>query len=483
MNYLPNDLVKSCPKLESGLRLGIEGIHACQLGPFSSPLFWTAEDASRMSIRKDMIVEKRRQLFQALNDENEDVICKRCRMVRTKRYAEVDFTKLGRIDYAATTICNLRCNFCGNTAQNAFHKSRYDALAILREFSAKDVEWDSIVDFNGGEPTLLPNFDEHLDLFASLRIRVLLYTNGVKYHQSVYDGLANGTVFWACTSLDCGTPSSFLRMKKRDYFLRVLETVTRYARAGNQGGGMFAAKYIFCSDNCGDDDISGFVYAMLAVRPQKIWLTFDFTPFGNLSPDFVGPDYSRQISAYVKMYNMLKKHGITATHYTEGHLAMICQQGKNLLNQVLSEIDKSASSTGSNTTLLAVGQEGENPSPRPEYFMTQPLRTRMPDGNSEPFSIAGKRIVLAPACPSSVRLLTEPEIGGERIVGFLDRDPCLRGKSIEGIPIHGYNAIPDLDPEVILIASPSQHQADILHQIAGFANKNMRVASLSQEGK
>ena len=31
--FNPNDTVKSCYKLESGLRLGQEGIHACQLGP------------------------------------------------------------------------------------------------------------------------------------------------------------------------------------------------------------------------------------------------------------------------------------------------------------------------------------------------------------------------------------------------------------------------------------------------------------------
>jgi uncharacterized Fe-S cluster-containing radical SAM superfamily protein len=479
MNFLPNDIVRSCPKLESGLRLGIEGIHACQLGPFSSPLFWTADEAAEINITKEMIVEKRKRLFQTLNDDQEDITCRRCHMVKNKHFKDVDFTRLGRIDLAATTICNLRCNFCGFSAQNAYCASKYDALAILREFSPADVEWDSMVDFNGGEPTLLPDFDEYIDYFTFMRIRVLLYTNGVIFRQSVYDGLVKGTISWVCTSVDAGTPSSYLHIKKRDYFLQTLKNITRYAYAGSQGGGMFAAKYIFCPDNCGDDDVAGFVYAMLAIRPQKVWLTFDFTPFGNLSDDYEGPDYSKLIAAYVKMYNLLKENGIIATHYTEGHLALICQQGKNLLNKVLSEIDKSA--LPASTPIVTSLSEDNHSSLTPIRFKTMPLRVTMPGGDSEPWSLEGKRIALVPACSLSVGLLSDPDIRKGQIIGFLDRNPVLQGKNIEGIIINGYQAIPAMDPQVIIVASPRQHQQDILNQLAKFMDKPINIALLDQD--
>jgi uncharacterized Fe-S cluster-containing radical SAM superfamily protein len=478
MNFQPDDIVRSCPKLESGLRLGIEGIHACQLGPFSSPLFWTADEAAQINITREMIIEKRKELFRKLNDDQEDITCKRCHMVKDRQFKDVDFTRLGRIDLAATTICNLRCSFCGFSAGNAYYAAEYDALAILREFSPADVEWDSMVDFNGGEPTLLTDFDEYIDFFTSMRIRVLLYTNAVIFRQSVYDGLVNGAISWVCTSVDAGTPSSFLRIKKRDYFLQVLETITRYAEAGRQGGGMFAAKYIFCPDNCGDDDIAGFVYAVLAIRPQKVWLTFDFTPFGNLSDDYEGPDYSALIAAYVKMYNLLMKNGIIATHYTEGHLALICRQGKNLLNKVLAEIDKSAFSSPAIVTSLS---GDDHSSLNLTHFKTMPLRVTMSEGDFEPWSLEGKRIVLAPACQLSVALLSDPDIRKGRIVGFLDRNPVLQGKSIEGITINGYEAIPALDPEIIIVASPRQHQQDILLQLSRFMNKPIHIALLDQE--
>jgi len=486
MNDHRNDLVKSCRKLESGLRLGQEGIHACQLGPFCSPLYWSADEASQIKITKEMIVEKRKWLFQMLNDDHSDITCKRCKMVKTKRFEDVDFTRLGHVDVAATTICNLRCTFCSYTLLNSFSESRFDALAILREFRAEDVKWDSAVDFNGGEPTLLRDLEEYIDYFASRRIRVFLYTNAVRFRQSVYDGLVDGSIRWVCTSLDAGTPSSFLRLKKGNHFFQVLENLTRYAHAGSQGEGKLAVKYIFCNDNCEDDDLAGFTYAMLAIRPQKVWLTFDFNPLNELpgdSSDFGGHDYSRHIAAYAKMFGLMKRHGLTAGHFTENHLATVCEQGKILMENALLEINKCLTDDARfppDLMLTDFRYNGKSVSIDPAYFDTTPLRITMPNQNPTPWSLAGKRVVLAPACSLSSALLTDPEIRKSQIVGFLDRDSVLQGKSIEGIAIHGYDAIPALDPEVILVASPKQNRADILRTVAKYASQAARIVVLDR---
>jgi hypothetical protein len=433
-----------------------------------------------------MIVEKRKWLFGLLNDVQSRIACKGCHQVTTKRYNEVDFTKLGRIDLAARTICNLRCRFCGYAKHNAFYESKYDALAILKEFTAQDVVWDSAVDFNGGEPALLQDLDEYLEFFASRRIRVLLYTNAVQFRQSIHNGLANGSIQWVCTSLDAGSPSSFLRLKKRDHYLQVLENLTRYAHAGSQGGGMLAVKYIFCDDNCDDDNIVGFTYAMLAIRPQKIWLTFDFEPLTSLpgdSTDFGGYDYSKHIAAYVKMCGVMKKHGLAPVHYTQGHLAAVSQHGRILLENVLAQIEQSGiNDSGDNPDLILrdFRLPQMNQSFEPASFRTMPLRIKMPHQNPEPWSLHGKRVVLAPAYSLTTALMADTEIKEADIVGFLDRDPVLQGKSIAGITIYGYEAIPDLDPEVILVASPEQHRDAILQTVAKYSSETAHIAVLDR---
>jgi hypothetical protein len=484
MNYSNESLVKSCNRLESGLRLGQEGIHACQLGQLSSPLYWSADEASQTKITKEKIIEKRKWLFTLLNDNDSDIACKRCGQMVTKRFGEVDFTKLGRIDLAATTLCNLRCSFCGYAKHNVFFESKYGAFEVLNEFQPDDVAWDAAVDFNGGEPALLPDLDRYLEFFASRKIRVLLYTNAVKFRQSIYDGLVNGTIQWVCTSLDAGTPSSFLHLKKRDYYLQVLENLTRYAHAGSQGGGMLAVKYIFCDDNCDDDNVVGFSYTMLAIRPQKVWLTFDFEPLTGLqsdSSDFGGYDYSKHISAYAKMFGLMKKHGLTPVHYTESHLATVSGHGKVLLEKTLSEINQSMANNQIDLVLQDSQREGKKTNATQYNLVkTNPLRIQTSQGGMEPWSLRGKRILLAPACAFTTALLSDPEIREGTVVGVVDRDKLLHGKSVSGISIGPYNAIPDLAPDVILVTSPKQHLEDILDTLAKYTNSETRVVVVQQ---
>lgn len=223
---------------------------------------------------------------------------------------------------------------------------------------------------------------------------------------------------------------------------------------------------------------------MLAIRPQKIWLTFDFMPLENIpgdTGDFGGYDYSRQIEAYARMYGLMQKHGLHAGHFAENHLAAVSQHGKILLEKALSEINKSIVSEDPGLILRDFRREEQAVPLEPKFFDTTPLRIKIANQDPEPWSLRGKRVVLAPACSLSTGLLTDPEIGESQILGFLDRDPVLQGKSIEGITIYGYEAVSDLDPEVILIASPEQHRADILQTLAKNTNSFAYIAVLAKE--
>ena len=112
----------------------------------------------------------------------------------------------------------------------------------------------------------------------------------------------------------------------------------------SRGGGNCSVKYIFTKDNSGDDDIFGFCYSMLALRPQEVWLTFDFEPLCDLpadSPDLGGYDYTAHVDAYCKTYLMLEKHGLKAVHYAEKHLAPASKHGELLLKMVKEKLNLS----------------------------------------------------------------------------------------------------------------------------------------------
>jgi hypothetical protein len=497
-NYSPDQIVKTCSKLQSGLRFGPEGVRACQLGPFAAPVYWTEEEASKLQVTKEMIVEKRRQLFEALNDDHSDIICKKCSMVEEKPFREVDFTKLGRIDHAPRTICNLRCNFCGFTHaeavgdyKNGFIESNYSSLEFLKTFGSDDVEWDAAVDFNGGETSLIKNIKEYLDYFKEMKIRVLCFSNSVVFSEAIYQRLLDGSIQWLVTSIDCGTPSTYKLTKKGDVYQKVLENVTRYAYAGSKGGGNLAIKYIFTEDNCSDDDIVGFAYAMLAIRPQRVWLTFDFMPFAIIPPDaedFCGFDFTRQIDAYAKLYKLLLKHGIEPIHYTEGHLARISRPGKLLLRMVLEKIanenDKIKTvdpSFKESVYLKDFREESEAPLDDPTsyyYFKAKPLMSvaRNQDNVFEAWDLTGKTIMIGPATPRAIELLEHDGIKKANVIGFFDRSPALLGKKIQGVTVFDYADVRGLSPDIILAMPPQQHRLDIMSKLRASVGKNTLIA-------
>lgn len=444
--------------MESGLRLGQEGIHACQLGPFSSPIYFTEKEAAQKKITKQDLIEKRKWIFELLNDEHSETPCKGCSMVVEKPFKDVRFDLLGHMDLAATTTCNLRCNFCGYTTHDSFDEAKYDALSILKEFAPEDVTWNSAVDFNGGEPTLLKDFDEHLKFFQSRRTRVFLFTNGLIYKQSVYDGLVNGTVRWAIVSLDAGTKNTYKKMKRSPKFDQVLENIARYSDAGSKGGGNCSVKYIFHEDNSNDEDINGFCYAMLALRPQEVWLTFDFDPLCNLPadcPDLGGHDYAPHIEAYAKAYLMLEKHGMKAVHYAEKHLAPASRHGIILLNLVKQRIEELRRPKSFSLKLKDFRQPKIDDQHKPDNYF------RVTNGTVEVFHekkwtpdfLLNKRVAVAPASPQVHEFISFLKDAKANVTVICDKDKILQGKKINGVKVKSYKDAKKLNLDVFVVAT------------------------------
>ncbi len=477
--FKSDDIVKSCTKLESGMFMGVDGLLACVRGALAAPIFCTKEEIIQGKVTKEFIVERRMRLIEMLNDDTTPMDCKRCLMVTEKRFGDISFSRLGHLDLQNYTMCNLSCKYCNYTRINSRVSPQYDALAILKLFSPEDVEWDSHVDFAGGEPTLLENLEEYLEFFRKRRIRVLMHTNSVIFHKAIYDGLADGSIYFVITSLDAGTPTTFRSLRGRDCYLQVLENLSRYAVAGSKGKGMLAVKYIFCDSNYGENDVSGFAYTMLAIRPQQIWLTFDFTPLSKQRYDY---DYSKQIEAYADMYLLLKKHGIEAHSYFKEAIVRFSSEGRKIMDKILATIEEKRGSVPLDVPDLVLGDFRRKDNitwKEPDKFSIDPLRLSIAGGEPVRLSLEGKRILLVPSCPASVNLLSCPEIRQAAWIGFVDRNPIHHGKSIDGCTIYGYEDIPSTNADMILVVPPEKHRKDIVTSIYQHNISGMPVAELS----
>jgi hypothetical protein len=222
---------------------------------------------------------------------------------------------------------------------------------------------------------------------------------------------------------------------------------------------------------------------MLALRPQQVWLTFDFTP---LLLRQEGHDYSEQIEAYAKLYLLLKKHGLEAFHYFKEAIATVSQEGQEIMERVLCAIAKQSSVTADGIPELNF-KDFRKDKPfvaecaSTDKFCISPLRLRAKDGSSMEWSLDGKRVLLVPSCPLTQKFLSDPGIQRAAWIGFIDRSPTQHGKMVEGRSIYSYDTIPSLDADVILIAAPEKHRSSILESIAFHAPARVKIAEFEPE--
>jgi len=471
----PDIIVKTCCKLESGLFLHIDGLMACSRGAVMSPLLFTTDELSRTSVTKEMIVERRKQLIAMLNDDHSQIDCKRCLLVEEKRLGDISLSKLGHLDFQNYSICNLRCTYCNYTRKDVHVVPQYDALKVLDQFSPEDITWNAHVDFAGGEPTLLRNLPELLNYFGSRGIRVLMHTNGVRFSQAIFDGLADGSIYTATISVDAGTPSTYASLRGKDRYAKVLENLCRYATAGSHGKGFLSVKYIFCSTNCNDNDVYGFAYAMLAIRPQQVWLTFDFTPLYLQQNDF---DFDPLIKGYAKLYVTLKKHGISPFHYFQEAVASVSQIARDIMEKVHAEIALLEGASDEHLLLGDFRKPASSQQKAISRFSLDPAVISSPEdnGNSKPLSLRGKKVLLVPASPETVQWLSNPSLQEAEHIAFVDRSSVQQRKIIQGLSVHPYEAIPDINPDVILMAPPEKHRVDIIDSVLKYSSQNTLVA-------
>ncbi|TKZ24049.1 radical SAM protein, partial [Brachyspira catarrhinii] len=237
-HFKPNDKVKICKYIEYGVRFSYEGITCCVVNTFQSPVIITAEEMKNGKVTYKLVVQRRIELFEKVNGlrDGDTGSCLKCNYLEERNYKDVNFEYLGGsrlvcgFNIQHFTSCNLRCSYCSFTKTNNFKPPIYgNIIEFIELFKEKGkFRSDNWIEFNGGEPTLLNNFDELLDYLVDNNCgTVMLFSNSLKYSKSVYNALKENRIH-ITTSIDAGTPSTYKKMKRVDGYAKVLENMIIY---------------------------------------------------------------------------------------------------------------------------------------------------------------------------------------------------------------------------------------------------------------
>lgn len=309
--FKPTDMVKTCDYLERGIRFSIKGVSCCCAVTIESPVLATCEEMNSGIVNPEFIAKRRRRLFEAINGLNDDPLegCKQCNLIKEKMYKDVNFDYLGGLAEVAAasafnishfSACNARCKYCYYTIANEFVEPKYNNIIEFIDAYRKEGKLlkPNAIDYNGGEPTILENFDEIMNYLIDNEIgQVTVYSNAIKYSQSLCDALRDNKCM-LITSLDAGTPSTYKNVHGVDAFHKTLDTLVRYRKSGSD---TIIIKYNICDNNRSDDDLYGFVLAMAALKPNNVFICPEF-PYG----DMVIPKETVEFGA--KLYCALEKY-------------------------------------------------------------------------------------------------------------------------------------------------------------------------------
>lgn len=213
-------------------------------------------DGGRFPI--ETLLKERDNLRRLNNTEGAYSPCRGCHLLRKDNWKPLEGTALfSQIEISNFTTCNLKCVYCYTVLRTDLKmpKYAYDLKPVIQEFIDNGyLAKDSLIEWAGGEVTLLPDFRDVQELLINRGYMQTIFTNAVLFSEEIAKGLRQGKMS-IVTSVDSGTAETFKAIKGHDHFHRVWENLEKYI----QTRGQISIKYVLRRDNSGEGDLKGFI--------------------------------------------------------------------------------------------------------------------------------------------------------------------------------------------------------------------------------
>lgn len=259
----------SCKHLEYGIHFECKGLFYCGFYSHSNrnyiPVVKLSDDLNKNIKQLIKIREKDKKSFKSGKIIDR---CKDCFMLEKKVWEKS--SKIKTMDISTNRTCNSNCIYCTTHANKEYFNSVPDLpiYHILQGLVSKNIIDKNLeVHWGGGEPTLLKEFPQIVDLFLdNLEPMLRIYSSGIKYSSHIEKAIKMGR----CTliiSLDSGNPDLYKKIKNVDKFSTVVNNVARYCKAQDElpERKYVILKYILIP---GVNDTEEYIYEFLSVAKQ-----------------------------------------------------------------------------------------------------------------------------------------------------------------------------------------------------------------------
>lgn len=154
--------------------------------------------------------------------------CKNCVYLQEREWDNEDYISF--INFNNWTTCNEHCVYCWLNDADKPHQKQYNVFPALKDMAEKGyLRKGGHITIAGGEPCSAPEFNDMINLFLEYDINpIRVLTNASVYSDALEKGIKSGNVNIA-VSVDSGTHEMFKLVKRRDFYNKVWENISRYA--------------------------------------------------------------------------------------------------------------------------------------------------------------------------------------------------------------------------------------------------------------
>lgn len=147
------------------------------------------------------------------------------------------------VEVELTNHCNLNCLFCGQQAMT--RKKGYISDKDLHRVVKECMEWGAYVQFaRWGEPFLHKNIASFIEFTKSLRVPLLITTNGLAWTENHMRSVIDNKVDWVIFSFQGTTKDKYELMRNNKQYEKLHDNIIKFVKLrGNN-------EYPFIQINC-----------------------------------------------------------------------------------------------------------------------------------------------------------------------------------------------------------------------------------------
>ncbi len=222
----------TCPYIESGINFFYYDIRVCCKSAHKDIGMPILASYDNFSI--DSIIQKKKEYKERFANGDIPSECEGCVFIKETDLLNDDFA-FGYIDMNTFVNCNSKCVYCTcHEIKDFEEKSIYSILKQL--FDKKMIKNipGGYMQFAGGEPVLMKDFEKIIDLFVKNNItNYIIHTSGIKYSKAIEKVLKQKEVRLVI-SPDSGSEEVYKKVKNVPCFKGVVENIKKYVKAASK---------------------------------------------------------------------------------------------------------------------------------------------------------------------------------------------------------------------------------------------------------